>query len=209
VFGLQTTQKCDEHKCRFSLGTDVRHLCDHALRLSNVLTTVQTQNGLALTALGVQDPAKIGTLTMVATLGVPLGTFVFRALAKLPTGPCCAWNFLLIGLGSREWESRLRWRSSAAAAVNQIGCGMILPTLLTWGHTRTPRSRSRPRHWRVAVHLLYRPVPERRRGHLFSARTRWPASRTVRSRYRLICLQQCSPSQPRYTTRSAHAAPAR
>ena len=108
-------------------------ICAITLFASVMFYTVQTQNGLALTALGVQDPAKIGTLTMVATLGVPLGTFVFRSLAKLPIRTLLCLEFLIIGLGfAGMGKAASAWPFVAAAAVNQLGCGMILPTLLTW-----------------------------------------------------------------------------
>jgi MFS family permease len=39
--------------------------------------TVVTKNAEALVSLGVSNPADIGTLTMLASIGVPLGTFIF------------------------------------------------------------------------------------------------------------------------------------
>jgi sugar phosphate permease len=64
---------------------------------------------------------------------VPLGTFVFRALAKLPIRTLLCLEFLLIGLGfAGMGKASSAWPFVAAAVVNQLGCGMILPTLLTW-----------------------------------------------------------------------------
>ena len=108
-------------------------ICGITLFASVMFYTVQTQNGLALAALGVQDPAKIGTLTMVARLGVPPGTFVFRSSAKLPIRILLCLEFLMIGSGfAGMGKAASAWPFVAAAALNQLGCGMILPTLLTW-----------------------------------------------------------------------------
>jgi hypothetical protein len=95
--------------------------------------TIQTQSSLALSLLGVHDPARLGLLTAIASLGVPLGTLIFRGLARLPIGVLLCLEFVVSGVG-------FVWMGKAAdpavfvlaAAVNQIGCGMLLPTLLTW-----------------------------------------------------------------------------
>jgi MFS family permease len=95
--------------------------------------TIQTQSGLALTSLGVQQPARIGTLTMIASLGVPVGTYLFRVLARIPMGALLGLEFALIGMGfAGMGKAASPAQFVAFATVNQLGCGMILPTLLTW-----------------------------------------------------------------------------
>ena len=62
-----------------------------------------------------------------------VGTLIFRGLARLPIGVLLCLEFVVSGVG-------FVWMGKAAApvdfvlaaAVNQIGCGMLLPTLLTW-----------------------------------------------------------------------------
>jgi len=95
--------------------------------------TILTQCSLALTSLGVSEPARLGLLTAIASLGVPIGTFVFRALVRLPVVTLLTIEFALIGLGFVLMGKAAQPPTFVMAAwINQIGCGMILPTLLTW-----------------------------------------------------------------------------
>lgn len=92
-----------------------------------------TQNANAFVALGVTNPAEIGVLAMLASLGVPVGTLLFWILGRLPIALLLFIDFLLIGVG-------FTWMGSAgtvteyvwAAGIQQAGCGLILPTLLVW-----------------------------------------------------------------------------
>jgi hypothetical protein len=108
-------------------------ICGITLFASAMFYVIQTEGSLALEALGVTDPARIGKLTAIANLGVPLGTFVFRGLARWPIGLLLSCEFAIIGAGF-VWMGKAGDVQSfvLAAALNQIGCGMILPTLLTW-----------------------------------------------------------------------------
>lgn len=108
-------------------------ICAITLFASVMFYTIQTQSSLALNALGVRNPAQLGLFTALASLGVPLGTFVFRALARLPIGILLAVEFAIIGGGFALMGHATSPRYFAlAAAFNALGCGMILPTLLTW-----------------------------------------------------------------------------
>jgi MFS family permease len=108
-------------------------ICAITLFASVMFYTIQTQSGLALNSLGVQDPARLGALTAIASLGVPLGTFAFRALSRLHVGVLLSVEFLVIGSGFvLMGHSGDAPHFVASAALNQLGCGMILPTLLTW-----------------------------------------------------------------------------
>ena len=108
-------------------------ICAITLIASVMFYTIQTQSALALNTLGVQEPARLGVLTAVASLGVPVGTFVFRALSRLRVGVLLSLEFAVIGVGfvlmGRATDASY---FVMAAALNQLGCGMILPTLLTW-----------------------------------------------------------------------------
>jgi MFS family permease len=108
-------------------------ICAITLIASVMFYTVQTQSAMALATLGVRDTARLGILTMIASLGVPAGTLVFRAASRLPIGSLLCLEFLVIGSGFL-WMGRAGTPEEfvAAAALNQVGCGMILPTLLTW-----------------------------------------------------------------------------
>lgn len=108
-------------------------ICAITLFASVMFYTIQTQSSLALNALGVRDPARLGLFTALASLGVPLGTFVFRALARLPIALLLCIEFAIIGMGfALMGRAANPQHFVLAAALNQLGCGMILPTLLTW-----------------------------------------------------------------------------
>ena len=108
-------------------------ICGVTLLGSISFYTVITKNAEALVVLGVSDPARIGTLSMLATIGVPLGTFIYWGLSRLPIPWLLCVDFALIGSGfvamghateplSYEWGT----------FINQIGCGLVLPSLLVW-----------------------------------------------------------------------------
>ncbi len=96
--------------------------------------SIITQNGNALSALGVKDPAKIGLYTDLCSIGVPVGSFLYsRFSTRLHIGTLVFVDFLLIGLGfwfMGHADSPAQY--TAWAFVNQIGCGMVLPTMLVW-----------------------------------------------------------------------------
>ena len=109
-------------------------VCGVTLFASVMFYTMQTQGGFAWNILGISDPAKIGVLTSIASLGVPLGTFIFRGATKrLSTSQLLTLEFLIIAAGFIGMGSSHDYRLYLlAASLNQIGCGMILPTLLIW-----------------------------------------------------------------------------
>jgi MFS family permease len=108
-------------------------ICAITLLASISFYTVITKNAEALVALGVSDPAQIGRLTMLASIGVPLGTFIFWGLSRVKIGWLLFIDFTLVGVG-------FAWMGQAGDAhtyawgsfINQIGCGLVLPTMLVW-----------------------------------------------------------------------------
>jgi MFS family permease len=114
-------------------------ICAITLFASVMFYTVQTQSSLALNVLGVQDPARLGLLAAIATVGVLAGTVIFRVLARLPIAVLLFLEFLIIGVGfAGMGKAASPWQFVAAASFNQLGCGMILPTLLTWATRGLP-----------------------------------------------------------------------
>ena len=108
-------------------------ICVVTLFASIMFYTVQTQSSLALNSLGIRDPAKLGLLTAIACVGVLVGTLIFRLLARFALNRLLALEFLIIGAGFMSMgKAGNSWQFVVGAAMNQIGCGMILPTLLTW-----------------------------------------------------------------------------
>lgn len=91
------------------------------------------QQGLALTALGLIDPGRIGLLTALASLGNPIGTLVFWRVSHLPATRLLALELLLIGsaYASVGWVAT-DLQFAICAFVGLFGCGLLLPTLITW-----------------------------------------------------------------------------
>jgi MFS family permease len=108
-------------------------ICAITLLASISFYTVITKNAQALTAIGVTDPAMIGKYTMLASIGVPLGTFIYWALANLNIAWLLLIDFGLVGLGFC-WMGQASAPPSyiAGSFINQIGCGLVLPTMLVW-----------------------------------------------------------------------------
>lgn len=108
-------------------------ICAMTLIGSLMFYGIITQNANALVTLGVKDPASIGHYTMLASLGVPVGTFLYYAAARLHIGLLLFLEFALVGLGflamSRATDPA---GYSMVAFVNQVGCGLVLPTMLVW-----------------------------------------------------------------------------
>jgi MFS family permease len=108
-------------------------ICAITLLASISFYTVITKNAQAVNALGVDDPARIGELTMLASIGVPLGTFIFWGLSRLSIGWLLFIDFALVGAGF-AWMGQATDPHSYAwgSFINQIGCGLVLPTMLVW-----------------------------------------------------------------------------
>ncbi|MEE4452993.1 MFS transporter [Novosphingobium resinovorum] len=96
--------------------------------------TVQIQAPSGLAELGLTSPAERGFLTSIASIGVPLGTFLYSRLgSRWPVGRLLLLEFALLSLGFM-----LMARAGsvpgflAGCFVNQLGAGLLLPTLLVW-----------------------------------------------------------------------------
>jgi MFS family permease len=108
-------------------------ICGLTLLASTSFYTVVTKNAEAMVSLGVSDPAIIGRYTMLASIGVPLGTFIYWGLSRSPIHWLLLIDFALLGVG-------FMWMGQAAdpttyawgSFVNQVGCGIVLPTMLVW-----------------------------------------------------------------------------
>jgi MFS family permease len=108
-------------------------ICAVTVLAAAMFYVTQIQASVALTQLGVTDPQRIGMLTSIASLGVPLGTLIFPFLFRVRVPHLLLCEFVLLGIGF-YWMSKATDVNTflIAAAINQVGAGMILPTLLTW-----------------------------------------------------------------------------
>ena len=100
---------------------------------STLFYTVQIMASSGLNALGSADPARNGFLTSIASLGVPLGTFVYSRLSGTRVSRLLMVEFAIMGVGFL-----LMSKSGSITAfligcgINQFGAGLLLPTLLVW-----------------------------------------------------------------------------
>jgi MFS family permease len=106
---------------------------------SVIFFTLPIDLGMALHAVGLRNPAAIGGVMAVSTLGIAAGTLLFRVLASRPPATILAMAFGLAGVGFVTISHVDDFRLMAGAAfVNQVGCGIALPTLLTWSMRDLP-----------------------------------------------------------------------
>jgi MFS family permease len=133
--GQGETSAADREEVRFHVFPWPRMLGICAITLLGSISfyTVITKNAEALVTLGVTDPAQIGKLTMLASIGVPLGTFVYWCASRLPIGWLLCLDFALIGIGF-SWMGRAGTPAlyTWGSLINEVGCGLVLPTLLVW-----------------------------------------------------------------------------
>ncbi len=95
--------------------------------------TVQIQASSGLYALGLHDPARIGFLTSVASIGVPLGTFLYSRIGRWPIGRLLPVEFALLAAGFCVMGlAHAPTAFLIGCFLNQLGAGLLLPTLLVW-----------------------------------------------------------------------------
>jgi MFS family permease len=94
--------------------------------------TVQLQIGLALAAVGVADAARIGLLSGIAIIGVPVGALLFVKLADHPFARLMGLELFVAGATLMMMRHAGDYRVFVLIAfIHLIACGMIVPTLLT------------------------------------------------------------------------------
>jgi MFS family permease len=95
--------------------------------------TVQIQSSVGLHELGVTDPARAGFLTSIASIGVVLGTWIYSHIGRWPVFRLLAIEFSMLAVGfllmSRAGDTT---PFLIGCFINQLGAGMLLPTLLVW-----------------------------------------------------------------------------
>ena len=97
------------------------------------------QQGSALSSLGVQDPAGLGLLTAIASLANPVGTLVFWRISHWRTPLLLGLQFAIIGAACTAIgfvTTGLQFM--AAAVVGLFGCGLLMPTLISWTMSALP-----------------------------------------------------------------------
>ena len=121
-------------------------ICLITLFGSIMFYTVQIKLPDALKALGVvladgsYDSARGGLMTAVASIFVPVGTVCFWYFSpRLSLKAMFVLEFGLLGAGFLLMSMlKNPWAFTFAAGLDQIGAGMLLPTLLTWAVGQLP-----------------------------------------------------------------------
>lgn len=108
--------------------------------IASLLYYVYTlQFSLALDEMGVTDPQKVGNITAVASLMIPIGAILFKLLGKKSNRLQFGLMFTLIGIGligiGLSESMQMVW---ASAIVQQLGCGMSIPVLIAYGLRSVP-----------------------------------------------------------------------
>lgn len=95
--------------------------------------TVQIQASSGLAVLGVTNPARAGFLTSIASIGVPLGTFAYSRIGRWPVQRLLTIEFALLAVGFLLMgRAKTAGTFMVGCFVNQLGAGLLLPTLLVW-----------------------------------------------------------------------------
>jgi MFS family permease len=103
--------------------------------------TVQIQAPNGLTTLGWTDPAKTGFWTSVASIGVVLGTYIFSRVVAWPVRRLLLTEFALLATGFALMGSAASPEQFLIGCfINQLGAGLLLPTLLVWAMSILPFS---------------------------------------------------------------------
>lgn len=95
--------------------------------------TVPIQASRGLEILGLTDPARIGFLTSLASAGVPLGTFIYARVSRIAVQRLLVIEFAALVLGYMVMgQAGSPNVFLTGCFINQVGAGMLLPTLLVW-----------------------------------------------------------------------------
>ncbi|MEZ5743101.1 MAG: MFS transporter [Sphingomonadaceae bacterium] len=102
--------------------------------------TVQIQASSGLHELGMTSPAQAGFWTSVASVGVPLGTLIYGKFgARIGVGRLLLIEFALLAVGFMTMGKAASVPMFLVGCfINQVGAGMLLPTLLVWAMSILP-----------------------------------------------------------------------
>jgi MFS family permease len=119
-------------------------ICLLAVVLGIVFLTVPVHFGYLHGAIGVKSPAQIGMAYAVNSLGVICGTLLFGwgigARLKVPFQ--LALGALIAGAGFLMMQQAQDYALlTSAGLVNGLGCGILLPAMVTWNMRELPLSR--------------------------------------------------------------------
>jgi MFS family permease len=98
-----------------------------------LLYSIIFHQAIALSELGVTDPAKIGALGAVGALAPTVGTAAFWPLMKLRLSYLFPLELIIVGIGMTGMaHASNEYVFVIFVAIAMFGNGLLLPTLLTW-----------------------------------------------------------------------------
>lgn len=102
--------------------------------------TVQIQSSSGLAILGMTSPAAAGFWTSIASLGVPLGTIIYAQFgSRIGLMRLLLIEFVLLAMGFMAMGTATDTTQFLIGCfVNQLGAGLLLPTLLVWAMSILP-----------------------------------------------------------------------
>jgi MFS family permease len=101
--------------------------------------TVQIQAPLGLTTLGWIDPAKTGFWASIASIGVVLGTWIYSKIGRWQVKSLLLTEFAMLAVGFAVMGTASSpWMFLIGCFINQLGAGLLLPTLLVWAMSLLP-----------------------------------------------------------------------
>jgi MFS family permease len=127
-----------ESKIQTFRWTDLGFICLITVFAATAFYVVIVQLGFILTERGYSSPRLIGMGAALSSLAVPVGAILFRVL-RIPVGGKLAISFTFSSIGffviaySHSYTPII-----IGAAINGVGSGMVLPTLITWALSKLP-----------------------------------------------------------------------
>lgn len=124
----------DEDNSKGFPWSHVLKVCGFTLLGGVMFYVLQFQMGNALATFAIDDPAKTGMFLSISSLGVIVGAVLFRlANGRLAIKNLVMLEFALIAIGFFGMSvATSPVMLVVTGFVNQLGAGLMLPTLLTW-----------------------------------------------------------------------------
>ncbi|MEK8026890.1 MFS transporter [Pseudaquabacterium rugosum] len=124
--------------------------------LSSVYFVYTLQFSLALDQMGIRTGSELGFYTALASIGVPVGSLLFRKIAGQSHTLQFSVLFVLLGIGLTGIGLALGLEATMAFAfVQQLAAGMTIPILIGWSLRELPeRFRGRGMGWWCSAFFL-------------------------------------------------------
>ena len=114
-------------------------LCLITLVLGSIYFVYTLQFSLALDEMGIKDRTQIGDISAIASIAVPVGSIIFKLIAKKSVSLQLLVIAIFIGAGlTGIGLAGSKYSAMVFAFIQQLGCGMTIPVLIAWGLNSLP-----------------------------------------------------------------------